>query len=134
MSKTVQMNININASSSFSLNNCVIQIKPVCKYLGIYIDNKFSFQSHIDFVKVRLGKQSGIISKPRHYVPKAQLINYYRTNVVPLVQYGFLFYGCCTYKSLEPLYILQKKILKFIDFPKRPENCDISKQLLINNI
>ena len=124
MSKTVQINININASNSFSLNNCVVQVKPVCKYLGIYIDNKLSFQSHIDFVKVRLGKQSGIISKLRHYVPRAQLVNYYRTNVVPIVQYGLLVYGCCSYKSLEPLYILQKKILKFIYFRKRRENCD----------
>ena len=124
MSKTVQMNININATSSFSLNNCVVQVKPVCKYLGIYIDNKLSFQSHIDFVKVRLGKQSGIISKLRHYVPRAQLINYYRTNLVPIVQYSLLVYGCCSYKSLEPLYILQKKILKFIYFRKRRENCD----------
>ena len=121
MSKTVQMNI--NASSSFSLNNCVVHVKLVCKYLGIYIDNKLSFQSHIDFVKVRLGKQSGIISKLRHYVPRAQLINY-RTNVVPIVQFGLLVYGCCSYKSLEPLYILQKKILKFIYFRNRRENCD----------
>ena len=120
LSKTVQMNVKLSASNHlFQLNSCSINTKPVCKYLGIYIDSKFSFKSHIDFVKKKLSKQCGIVSKLRHYVPRSQMIEYYSSNVVPILQYGILIYGCCSYSQLEQLNVLQKKILKFIFFRKR---------------
>ena len=120
LSKTVQMNVKLSASNHlFQLNSCSINTKPVFKYLGIYIDSKFSFKSHIDFVKKKLSKQCGIVLKLRHYVPRSQMIEYYSSNVVPILQYGILIYGCCSYSQLEQLNVLQKKILKFIFFRKR---------------
>ena len=120
LSKTIQMNLKPSASNNFFLiNSCPILVQPVCKYLGVYVDNKLSFLSHIDYVKTRLGKQSGIISKLRHFVPKWELMNYYKTNVVPIIQYGILVFGCCSYKALEPIFILQKKSLKMIYFRKK---------------
>ena len=104
------MNLKPSASNDFFLfNSCPILVKPVCKYLGVYVDNKLSFRSHIEYVKKRLGKQSGIISKLRHFVPKVELMNYYKTNVVPIIQYGILFFGCCSYKALEPIFIMKRK-------------------------
>ena len=126
MEKTIQMNIGNSASNSqFKLNDSNITIKPVCKYLGVFIDNKLSFLSHINYVKTRLSKQCGAISKLRHYVPKHQLIAYYRSNINPIIQHGILVYGCCSYTSLEPIYVLQKKILKFMYFRKSRDSCNI---------
>ena len=124
MKKTVRVNIGNSASNKdFCLSECIILTKPVCKYLGVFVDNKLSFQTHIDYVKQRLGKQCGIISKLRHYVPRRELLNYYSSNIKPIIQYGLLVYGCCSYSSLEPLFILQKKILKFIFFRGRRDTC-----------
>ena len=109
MDKTIQMNIGKSASNSqFKLNDSNITIKPVCKYLGVFIDNKLSFLSHINYVKTRLSKQCGAISKLRHYVPKHQLIAYYRSNINPIIQYGILVYGCCSYTSLEHIRFAEK--------------------------
>ena len=47
------------------------------------------------------------------------MIEYYSNNVVPILQYGILIFGCCSYSQLEQLNVLQKKILKFIFFRKR---------------
>ena len=48
-SKTKQMNIKLSASNcDFSLNSCHLKLKPVCKYLGIYLHCKLLFISHID--------------------------------------------------------------------------------------
>ena len=119
MEKTIQMNIGNSASNSqFKLNDSNITIKPLCKYLGVFIDNKLDFLSHINYDKTRLSKQCGAISKLRYYVPKHQLLAYYRSNINPIIQYGVLVYGCCSYTSLEPIYVLQKKILKFMYFRK----------------
>ena len=65
----------------------------IFKYLGILVDSKLSFQSHIEYIKKRLSKQCGIICKLRHYVPRKQLIDYYQSNVKPIIQYGILVYG-----------------------------------------
>ena len=62
--------------------------------------------------------------------PRKQLIDYYRSNINPIIQYGILVYGGCSYQSLLPIYILQKKILKFIYFRKRS---DSSRDIFISN-
>ena len=79
---------------------------------------------------MRLGKQCGILSKQRHYAPRNQLLEYYRSNVVPIIQNGILIYGCCSYSSLECLFLLQKRILKFIYFRKRS---DSSRDIFLEN-
>ena len=69
LEKTLQMNINTSASIlSFTMNNCPVS-SQVCKYLCLRLDSKPFFVAHIDYVKKRLGKQCGITSKLRHYVP-----------------------------------------------------------------
>ena len=133
MDKTVQMNIKTSNSMTFQLNSCAIKTEPVCKYLGIYVDSKLSFFSQIDYVRMRLAKQSGIISKLRFFAPRHQLLDYYRTNIKSTIQYGILVYGCCSYSSLMPIYIFQRKILKLIYFRNRREQSDdifIRNQLL----
>ena len=125
MEKTIQMNIGNSASNSqFKLNDSNITIKPVCKYLGVFIDNKLSFLSQINYVKTRLSKQCGAISKRRHYVQKHQLIAYYGSNINPIIQYGIPVYGCCSYTSLEPIYVLQKKLSKLMYFRKSRDSCN----------
>ena len=69
LEKTVQMKVkSLSVDTTFYLNSNNIKMKPVCKYLGINLDRKLSFQSHIDYVKEKLSKQCGIVSKLRHYI------------------------------------------------------------------
>ena len=69
LEKTVQMNLKaLSVDRTFYMNSDNIPVKPVCKYLGINLDKKLSYQSHIDYVKERLSKQCGIVSKLRHYI------------------------------------------------------------------
>ena len=124
MDKTVEMNLKTSNSMTFQLNNCNIKKETVIKYLGVYIDSKLSFVSHIDNVKMRLAKQSGIISKLRYYAPRHQLLEFYRSNIRTTIQYGILVYGCCSYSSLLPIFMLQKKILKLMFFRNRRDHSE----------
>ena len=108
-------------SSEYLFDDQIVQTHSMCKYLGVRIDVKLSFISHIEHVKKKLSKQCGIVSKMRHFVPRLQLISYYSSNVIPIIQYGVLVYGCCSYSSLLPLFMLQKKVLKFISFRRKSE-------------
>ena len=62
LEKTVQMNLKaLSVDTTFYMNSDNIPVKPVCKYLGINLDRKLSYQYHIDFVKERLSKQCGTV-------------------------------------------------------------------------
>ena len=65
-SKTYQLDFRNASKQSFMLNNTAISVVPMCMYLGVCLDSKFSFQPHIDSLRQRLGKQCSIISKLRH--------------------------------------------------------------------
>ena len=47
-SKTYQLDFRSASKQSFMLNNTAISVVPMCKYLGVCLDSKFSFQSHSD--------------------------------------------------------------------------------------
>ena len=58
--KTVQMNIrnkNSASKSMFKFDDVSIEVRNLCKYLGIYVDSKLSFQSHKEYIRKRLSKQ-----------------------------------------------------------------------------
>ena len=126
MSKTFEISICSSASSSLqhpnSISNSIISATTNCKYLGITFDSKLFFPSHIDSVVERLGKQSGIVCTLRHYVPRKHLINYYKSNINPIVQYGVWF--CTSRTKLNPIFTLQKKILKFIFYRTKHDHCE----------
>ena len=59
LSKTTQLNLKKGpANLRFQLNKTDIKVEHYCKYLGVKIDNKFSFRAHIDHVQSKLSKQS----------------------------------------------------------------------------
>ena len=121
INKTIQLQLK-PSENRFDIDNKYISIEPVCKNLGILVDFKFSFVSHLSVLKSRLSKQRGIISKLRHYAPRNQLIDYYKTSVSSIIQYGILVYGCSSYNNLLPIYNLQKKINLHL-FQKKIRQC-----------
>ena len=79
------------------------------KHLGIHIDPKLSFHSHIKNVVKKFSKQMSVIARLRHYEPKGTLLKYYQTYMEPIITYGLLVHGCTSRHQLNQIYILQKK-------------------------
>ena len=90
MDKTVQVSVSLNSASNQQLfiNSIPLKIEGSRKYLGVYVDAKLSFNSHNNFIRSKLRKQCGIVLKMRHYVPKTVMIDYYGSNIKPILQYG----------------------------------------------
>ena len=63
------------------------------RYLGITIDNKLSFKNHIEVVKEKLIKFSGLFYRLRKCLSKRQMIQVFKSYVQPVVQYVILIYG-----------------------------------------
>ena len=84
------------------------------KYLRSHIDPKLSFHSHIKHVVKKLPKQLSVLARLRHYVPRGTLLKYYQLYIEPIITYGLLVYDCTSRYQLNPIYIIQKKVLRII--------------------
>ena len=118
--KTVQVNVTKRSASTDSLllDGIAIKVETSCKYLGVYVDNKLSFLTHINYFRERLRKQCSVIYRLRHNVPRSFLIRHYTANIKSIIQYGILVYGCTSFSNLSPIFSLQKKIFRLMFFRK----------------
>ena len=53
---------------NLTLNGTKVEEKTVAKYLGVFIDNKLNWKTHIQHVLTKLSRGNGMISKIRYYV------------------------------------------------------------------
>ena len=61
----------LGARNSFNLliNSNIILWSNTVKYLGVVLDNKLTWQPHIDNISKKLSKCCGMVFKLHHYVP-----------------------------------------------------------------
>ena len=84
------------------------------KFLGIQIDNKLKFSGHINLICSKLSKTAGILYRVRDFVPGNVLLKLYHSLVYPYLLYGILLWGGTCSVHLNPLRVVQKRILKTI--------------------
>ena len=118
---TTMITFNKNTSDSslmLTIDNHTYVPNHSSKYLGVHIDSKLSFQDHILKIRSKLGRNCGVLSKMRNFTPRSVLLKYYNYNILPIIQYGLLFYGCTSINALNPIHMLQKKIMRLIFYIK----------------
>ncbi len=84
------------------------------KYLGIVMDNKLAWESHIKYLFDQVIRYTGIfklISKLLPTVCKKQL---YDTNIYSRVQYGMEVFGQTCAKQLKNVQVMQNRLLKIL--------------------
>ena len=84
------------------------------KYLGINIDNRLTFEKHINKVVLKLSSFSSIFYRLRKILTTHQLVRAFKTYVQPVVQYGVLIYGCTTSSLLNRVSLVIDRIIKII--------------------
>ena len=105
-----------------TVNGLPVHEKEHAKYLGIILDNKLSFNKHIDHVRSRLVRGNAILSMVRHYVPREILLNTYNAYIQPHIDYGLSVWGY-TYKThLAPIERQQRRAVRIMNFKKRRDD------------
>ena len=64
-------------SNNYLLNDVEIQVSHTVKYLGIFLDDRLSFKTHIDFLVPKISRSVGIMIKLRPYLPTETLTALY---------------------------------------------------------
>ena len=88
------------------------------KYLGVIIDNKLKWTSHILYIKNKISKTIGLFYKMRQCLERKALINLYYTGslVFPYLIYCNEVWGNASAVHLEPIIKIQKRAIKTITF------------------
>ena len=112
------------------MKNCTLTGTACCKYICVILDNKMSWVQHITYVKSKVSNGIGIMYQAREYLNKNSLVNLYNNYTYPYLIYCVEFWVNISKCLLDPLFILQKKILRIITFSWY----DVSSQILFTDL
>ena len=104
----------VNNLNNLKIGDCNLNVLNECKYLGLTIDSKLRFNSHINNIASKVSKTVGIMYKLKHSVPDYVLLNMYYCMIYPYFIYANLIWGGTHDTYLKDLFLLQKKIVRII--------------------
>ena len=93
--------------------------KTVTKYLGTLIDNKLNWKQHIQYIKSKLAKGIGILTKIWHFAPKNILISLYYSFIESHINYNILNWSSTPTSNLEGIRMSIKKAIRVIAFENK---------------
>ena len=125
-----QNNLDLNEPKTFALNffetkantniqNCAVQKCNTYKYLGVILDSNLTFEPHAESICLKLKKWIGIIARLRETYSHNTILMLYKTTVVPIFEYGLLFYDGTSFmifmiNKLQKIERLHNKILRIV--------------------
>ena len=98
------------------LGKKAIAQKDFVKYLGVLIDSRLSFKTHISSVTKKIARTVGLLYKLRYYMNQKTLIMIYNSLIFPYLTYATPLWGNACDTTINPILILQKKAVKAITF------------------
>ena len=82
----------------------------------VYFDKDLSWKPHVDYINKKISKASGALSKLRHCIVIDTLKTIYHALVNSYLKYGLLSWGNASDSVLQPLNVLNNRILRIITF------------------
>ena len=92
------------------------------KLLGIYIDDRLAFKTHVDYVCKQMSSRIGLISRMKKFLPKETLNMLYKSLVQPVVDYGLPVYGFTYESHFKRIQKLQNRSSRLISSSSQEYN------------
>jgi ribonucleases P/MRP protein subunit RPP40 len=89
------------------------------KYLGIWIDQKLSWNKHVNEICSKISPFIGLISRIRYFTSKKNLMDIYYSFIHSRLTYCLPVWCSTNKNNLQKLQVKQNKVLKFINFKKK---------------
>ena len=96
------------------ISNDEIQQVSHTKFLGVMIDNKLNWGFHINYIKSKIAKAVGILSKARKYISTPYLLTLYYAFLYPYLNYCIEVWGSAATTRMQTLIKLQKASVRII--------------------
>ena len=100
-------------------------------YLGIVINNLFSWTDHIDYIRGKISEKLSLLRRIKSYLPLNGRIMFFNSFILPLFDYGDIIWRDRGNASLmSELQVLQNKTARLIlDFPVHFSAAEALKRL-----
>ena len=85
------------------------------KFLGVIIDEKFSWLDHIETVKNKIRKAIGCMYRIKQKVDSTSLLMVYNALILPYFMYCCELWGNTYSSRMNSLILLQKRAVRIID-------------------
>lgn len=114
LDKTKLVTFPLNSKNKFSVahNRTVIEQVNCVKFLGLWIDNDMTWQTHIDSICSKLHQYSFALYKLSKVVDQAAVLTAYHAYVASTLKYAIIFWGNATHKNL--VFKAQKRCVRAI--------------------
>ena len=99
---------------SISITGNVIYRTNCCKYLGVYLDSRLTFNDHIRYINGKISRHTGILYKIKDYLPMKTKLDYYYAYIYPYLSYNIIIWGGSFQTHLKPLITQQKRTIRTI--------------------
>ena len=96
------------------INDFPIKEVNETKFLGLTLDNKLTFKSHIKHVVSKVAKITYIIYRIKSCVPSNILLQLYNTLAFPHMNYNITVWGSASETALMPLIVQQKRLIRLL--------------------
>ena len=94
------------------LNQIPITRVNSTKFLGLYIDDHLTWNTHLTHLKKLISRNTGVIYKLKSIFPKRILLMLYSTLILPHLNYGILAWGSSAKNQIDKILLTQKRINK----------------------
>ena len=84
------------------------------KFLGVIIDENLTWKNHIYAISKTISRNTGMLTKLKHFVPENILHSLYCTLILPYINYGVLIWGNTSKIYLDKIFKLQKWAIRTI--------------------
>ena len=105
-----------NTTIDLHMGDCNLNKANNLKYLGVIIDDTISWVHHITYIKNKISKGIGIMSKASKYLQRKSLHTLYYSYIYPYMIYCIEAWGNASNCHLDQLYKIQKKVIRLIFF------------------
>ena len=89
--------------------------KSHTKFLGLHIDDKLTWKTHIQVVAGKVSRMIGILAKLKNDLTLHAMRTLYVSMIHPLLRYGLIFWGSASNCRLNRLVVSQKKAIRVIN-------------------
>src|ERR1700730_12867913 len=103
---------NIPMEFYLTIDNERIKQVEFTKFLGVIIDQKFTWQRHISYVSLKISKSLYALRQVKFKLPRKSLVALYYSIIYPHLTYCNIMWGCASVTVLQELLLLQKRAIR----------------------
>ena len=99
-----------------TMANYTITRTKTFKYLGLIVDEKFSWADHINEVCLKLSQAAGTIFKVRNILSQEALMLIYHALVGQKLRYGLICWATASKFLLDKVDVAHNKVVRYLTF------------------